>query len=87
MKKVLKAIITLSLAAMMLFSSVVIASAEEVYKPDEDTVIITAQGGDGDSPKAYQLVWKYKTDGTHLWKRRWNKTLGQWYDPDWILVQ
>lgn len=87
MKKAFKAIVTLSIAAMMLFSSVAIASAEEVNEPDDQIVIFEAQEGNPDSPKAYQLVWKYKTDGTHFWKRRWNATLGIWYDPAWILVQ
>lgn len=87
MKKVLKAIVISSLAAMMVFSSVVISSAEEVTEPEEETVVVNAQGGDPDSPMAYQLVWKFKVDGGHLYKRRWNRTLGIWYDPDWILVQ
>lgn len=87
MKKVFKAIIISSLAAMMLFSSVAIASAEEVNEPEEEIVIVEAQGGDPDSPMAYQLVWKYKAEGGHMYKRRWNRTLGIWYDPAWILVQ
>lgn len=86
MKKVLKAIVISSLAAMMLLSSVAIASAEEVTGPETEIVIVNAQGGDPDSPMAYQLVWKYKEQDGHLWKRRWNATLGQWYDPNWILV-
>lgn len=84
MKKAFKAIVTLSIAVMMLLSSIVIATAEEVTEPKEEIVITAAQ--ESDSSKAYQLVWKFKSDGTHLWKRRWNATLGQWYDPDWILV-
>lgn len=86
MKKTFKAIITLSIAVMMLFSSVAIVTAGEVTEPKDEIVITAAQDGDSDSSKAYQLVWRYKSDGTHLWKRRWNATLGQWYDPDWILV-
>lgn len=86
MKKAFKVIVTLSLATMMLFSSVAIATAEEVTEPEDEIVIVNAQGGDPDSPMAYQLVWRYKSDGTHLWKRRWNATLGQWYDSSWILV-
>nr|WP_316625048.1 hypothetical protein [uncultured Ruminococcus sp.] len=86
MKRVFKAIVISSLAAMMLFSSVAIASAEEITEPKNEIVIVNSQGGDPDSPMAYQLVWKYKSDGTHVWKRRWNATLGQWYDPNWILV-
>lgn len=87
MKKVFKAIVISSLAAMMLFSSVAFASAEEVTEPEEEIVIVNAQGGDPDSPMAYQLVWKFKEQDGHLWKRRWNATLGAWYDPAWILVQ
>lgn len=87
MKKVFKAIVISSLAVMMLFSSVAFASAEEVTEPAEEIVIVNAQGGDPDSPMAYQLVWKFKEQDGHLWKRRWNATLGIWYDPAWILVQ
>lgn len=87
MKKAFKAIVVSSLAAMMLFSSVAIASAEEVTEPEDEIVIVEAQGGDPDSPMAYQLVWKFKESQGHLYKRRWNRTLGQWYDPAWILVQ
>ena len=87
MKKAFKAIVVSSLAAMMLFSSVAIASSEEVTEPETEIVIVNAQGGDPDSPMAYQLVWKFKEQDGHLWKRRWNATLGQWYDPAWILVQ
>lgn len=86
MKKAFKVIVISSLAAMMLFSSVAIASAEEVTEPEDEIVIVEAQGGDPDSPMAYQLVWKYKESNGHVYKRRWNRTLGQWYDPDWILV-
>ena len=84
MKKVYKAIISLSIATIMLFSSVAVVTAEEVTEPADEVVVTTAQ--DGDSSKAYQLVWKYKYENNHLYKRRWNATLGQWYDPDWILV-
>ncbi len=87
MKKALKAIITLSLAIMMLFSSVAFATAREVNEPEDEIVISEAQGGDPDSPMAYQLVWKFKESNGHLYKRRWNMTLGIWYDPEWILVQ
>ena len=86
MRKAFKAIVALSIAAIMLLSSVAIVAAEEVTEPEDEDVITEAQGGDPDSPMAYQLVWKYKEDYGHLWKRRWNATLGAWYDPDWILV-
>lgn len=86
MKKAFKAIATLSIAAMMLFSSVAIVAAEEVTEPDDEIVITAVQDGDSDSSKAYQLVWKYKYQNGHVYKRRWNATLGIWYDADWILV-
>lgn len=86
MKKAFKAIVTLSLSIIMLFSSIAIVTAEEITKPEGEIVITAAQGGDVDSPMAYQLVWKFKSENGHLYKRRWNATLGQWYDPDWILV-
>ncbi len=86
MKNAFKAIITISLAAMMMFSTVAIVSAKEVNEPKDEIVITAAQDGDSDSSKAYQLVWKYKVENGHLYKRRWNATLGQWYDTNWILV-
>lgn len=85
MNKVLKAIITLSIATMMMLSSVAIVTAEEVIKPKDEIVVTATQ--DGDTSRAYQLVWKYKSSGGHMYKRRWNATLGAWYDPEWILVQ
>lgn len=85
MNKVLKAIITLSIATMMMLSSVAIVTAEEVIKPKDEIVVTATQ--DGDTSRAYQLVWKYKSSGGHMYKRRWNATLGIWYDPDWIFVQ
>lgn len=86
MKKAFKAIITLSIAAMMLLSSVAIVTAEEVTEPEDEIVITAAEDGDSDSSRAYQLVWKYKVENGHLYKRRWNATLGIWYDANWILV-
>lgn len=87
MKKAFKAIVTLSIAAMMLFTSISFVAAEDITEPDDEIVITVAQGGDPDSPIAYQLVWKYKEENGHLYRRRWNMTLGAWYDPNWILVQ
>lgn len=72
---------------MMLLSSVAIVTAEEVTEPEDEVMITEAQGGNPDSPMAYQLVWKFKSEFGHMYKRRWNMTLGIWYDPEWILVQ
>ena len=86
MKKLIKVIAALSLVLAMLISSLIIVAAEVPEAPqgsDDDTsvVIITDDGG-----RAYELVWKFKAGNGHFWKRRWNATLGEWYDPEWILV-
>lgn len=83
MKHIAKIIGAALLALVMVFSSLIIVSAETT-DTENDTTVVSIQD-DGGS-KAYQLVWKYKTENGHLYRRRWNKTLGQWYDPAWILV-
>lgn len=69
----------------MSISSLVVSSAEEITQTGDDAVesIVTDED---DNTRAYELVWKFKSSGGHLYKRRWNATLGGWYDPDWILV-
>ena len=84
MKKIIKGFIVLCLSLVMAVSSVVAVAAEEAVDTSKDESIITVASEDGS--KAYQLVWKYKKSSEHLYKRRWNATLGAWYDPDWILV-
>lgn len=85
MKRIIKLVSILSLAIIMAISSLVCVAAEEKVSYDDDTVIITET--DEDNPtREYELVWKYASAGGHLYKRRWNMTLGCWYDPDWILV-
>jgi len=85
MSKVIKTASVFILALIMALTSLVVTAAEvETSSDNKDTVIATYE--DGDSTRAYELVWKYKRSETHLWRRRWNMTLGAWYDPDWILV-
>ena len=72
------------MAAIMSFAMISVAAAEEV-EPDPDTTGITTFHED-DGSKAYTLVWKFKSENGHMYKRRWNATLGTWYDPAWILV-
>ena len=87
MSKVIKTASVLILALIMAVSSVVVTAAEasDSSSSEESVIIITIQDDDG-STRAYELVWKYKREGNHIYKRRWNATLGGWYDPDWILV-
>lgn len=84
MKKILKAVLIAILALAIAVSSLIIVSAEEVKPGEDETKIIVLDDGDG--TRAYELVWKFKEQDGHLWKRRWNATLGGWYDPAWILV-
>ena len=65
-------------------SVVAVAVETTTTSHEQQTTAITTTDDNG--TKAYQLVWKYKKEGSHLYRRRWNATLGQWYDPDWILV-
>ena len=85
MKKVVKLVSILTLAIMITVSSFVFASAEENAPSDDEVIIITVTDDDNQT-RAYELRWKYKEQDGHLWKRRWNATLGCWYDPAWILV-
>lgn len=69
----------------MAISSLAVTAAEvETSSDSKDTTVVIYE--DGDSTRAYELVWKYKSENGHMWKRRWNMTLGGWYDPAWILV-
>ena len=84
MKQLFKALASFCVAAVMAFSIITVAGAEEIIPGAETSTVYFS---DDDGSKAYQLVWKYKYQNGHYYKRRWNKTLGAWYDPDWILVQ
>ena len=82
--KILKSALIVVLALVIAVSSLIIVSAEEVKTGEDETQVIAIDDGEG--TRAYELVWKYKEQDEHLWKRRWNATLGVWYDPAWILV-
>lgn len=84
MKQLVKTLIVFSIAAVMAFTVITATSAEEVSSEEEKPVYSTSIDDDGS--KAYELVWKYKIHNNHLYKRRWNYTLNEWYDPAWILV-
>ncbi len=71
------------LALVVVSSTFIVAYAETTATTDDDGTVITVTDDGG---RAYQLVWKFKEQDNHLWKRRWNATLGEWYDPAWILV-
>lgn len=86
MKRYIKGIVTVLLAIVMAISSFIVVSAEVTNEEINNNTNITFTAGDSDGTRAYQLVWRYKSSGGHMYKRRWNATLGAWYDPDWILV-
>ena len=83
MKQLFKSFAAICVAIVMALSLVTIAGAEETT-PEEGASTVSISDNDGS--KAYQLVWKYKKENGHYYKRRWNNTLNIWYDPDWILV-
>lgn len=83
MKQLFKSLAALCVAIVMAFSIITVAGAEETTS-EAGTSTVTISDDDG--TRAYQLVWKYKRENGHVYRRRWNKTLNIWYDPEWILV-
>lgn len=72
------------LALIMVCSSLVIVSAQTT-SDEEGTTVVTITDANGGT-REYEIGWKYKESNGHLYKRRWNYTLGEWYDPYWIFV-
>lgn len=83
MKIFLRAFLILVLALVIISSTFIVSFAETTETTDDDGIVITVTDDGG---RAYELVWRYKVQNDHLWRRRWNMTLGEWYDPAWILV-
>ncbi len=83
MKKTFRAFLIVVLALVVVSSTFIIACAETTAAAGDDGTVITVTDGGG---RAYELVWRFKSQDGHMWKRRWNMTLGEWYDPAWILV-
>lgn len=83
MKKILCSFLIVVLTLVVISSTFIIASAETTATTGDDGTVITVIDNGG---RAYELVWKFKSQDGHMWKRRWNMTLGEWYDPAWILV-
>lgn len=83
MKKTLRTFLIVVLALVVVSSTFIVAYAETTATTGDDGNVITVTDDGG---RAYELVWKFKEQDNHLWKRRWNRTLGEWYDPAWILV-
>lgn len=88
MKKVLKFSLVLIMVLSMIFSSMILAAAEggDDDPPEIDgtgTIIIKDPDA---SVQAYELVWCFRYNNGVYQKRRWNLTLGCWYDPRWVNV-
>lgn len=83
MKKTFRAFLTVVLALVVISSTFIVVSAETALSSGDDGTVVTVTDDGG---RAYELVWKYKAQDGHMWKRRWNMTTGEWYDPAWILV-
>ena len=84
MKQLFKSLVVTCIALMMTLSIFSVAAAENMISKEENSVVSEIME-ESDS-KAYELVWKYKKENGHYYKRRWNKTMNEWYDPAWILV-
>ena len=83
MKKILCSFLIVALTLVVISSTFIIANAETTATTGDDGTVITVIDNGG---RAYELVWKFKSQDGHMWKRRWNRTTGEWYDPAWILV-
>jgi hypothetical protein len=83
MKHLYKSLLALCAAVIMMCTVFPTVAAQEAV-PEESTVTSISEQNNGE--RAYDLVWKYKSEGGHMYKRRWNNTLNGWYDPAWILV-
>ena len=82
MKRLYKLMLAFCMTAIIASAMLPAAAAQETSVESTATSVSIKDGGE----KAYDLVWKYKESGGHLYKRRWNRTLDMWYDPAWILV-
>ena len=84
--KIVKSALIVILALIMVCSSLIIVAAETTAQNDDGTTVVTISDANGGT-REYEIGWKYKWDNGHLYRRRWNYTLGVWYDPYWIFVQ
>ena len=82
MKRLFNTLFVVCMTVIMFCTFIPATSAQEV--PESTTVTVVSVEDDGS--KAYDLVWKYKKENGHYYKRRWNNTMNVWYDPAWILV-
>lgn len=85
MKKVLRSFLIVVLALIMVFSSLIIITAAET-RSDENSGTGISSSNKEEPSRYYELVWRYRYYQGRYQKRRWNLTLGEWYDPDWINV-
>ena len=83
MKQLIRMLIALSMTIIMACAIVPVAAAEDTAPKDSTAISVITED---DGSKAYELVWRYKEQNGHMYKRRWNLTLNIWYDPAWILV-
>lgn len=86
MLKPFRAVSSVALCAVMLFTSAAVAGAAEIEDVIvEETAISAAAGEPGIEPQVeYVFVWKYRVYNGQRQKRRWNETLGIWADLMWI---
>ena len=70
--------------ALMTVASPAVAEEVDVRIPIETTV--SAIGGGTAAPRSNFLVWRYKVENGHFWKRLYNASTGRW-ETDWILVE
>ena len=84
--KIIKTLAAFLLVLTVAVSAItIIAAAETSASQDESSTVVIFTDVNG-STREYQLEWRYYETSEHLYKRRWNCTLGEWYDPKWILV-
>ena len=86
MKK-LKMAAVIGCSAMMFTGSALIVQANSL---PYETMIQNSQCAETLTPasteRKLELITYYRIENGYLQYRRWNATLGEWYDPDWITI-
>lgn len=85
MFKPFRAISSIALCAVMMFTATVAVSAAEPETTEaENTTITTCSSEEGIEPQVeYEIIWKYRMYKGKMQRRRWNMTLGIWADLMW----
>ena len=88
MKKSLRKILAVSVATLTLTAcsapSLLTVAAQEPVPASVVQVETASDNGETISPRADNIVIRYRIYNGKLQYRRWNETKQEWVDPDWI---